>query len=821
MALAEYKKKRRFGSTPEPASGKVTNGKTLRFVVQKHDARNLHYDFRLENGGVLNSWAVPKGPSLNPNDKRLAMRTEDHPYDYQYFEGVIPPGNYGAGQVIVWDAGSYKGLEGKSKSEQEKALRRGLRQGKISFNLYGQKLKGEFALVKTDRKGQDNAWLLLKKKDKFSKNSDVTENDKSVISGRRVGEVGASNLDPNEWREVVETYNLPKEDLKRPLEPMLATLTDAPFSDDGWLYEIKWDGYRAVAEIANGRVKLYSRNGEDFTKLYPEVTAELATLSHDMVVDGEIVCLDQEGKPDFGALQTYDPKQDSSPIYHLFDLVWLDGYNLSSLPLEARKSVLQKVMPDLPLLRFSDHIVGRGEDFFKSATGQNLEGVMAKKRDSEYLPGRRVKTWLKIKTVLRQEAVIGGFTEPRGGRQGLGALLLGVYENGKLTYIGHSGTGLTDQQLTETRNKLEKIERDTAPFETQPKPNAPVHWVEPQLVAEISFSEWTRSGHMRHPKIIGLRSDKPVKEVTRERPVSRPAGNNDRNPKLGFEFTNLDKIFWSKQRITKGDLVGYYQKWAGLILPYLKDRPMTMLRHPNGVEGSSFFQKDIDPSQLPNGLETYQRFSESNQKQINYLVCTSEKALLYMVQLGCIEMNPWNSQINNIGRPDWLVLDLDPEAIGFGEVIKVALEADKLLTDLGIKSFPKTSGKTGIHIYLPLAAKYDYDQTRQFAELLARNISSRLPKITSVERSPAKRQGRVYIDFLQNRIGQTLAAPYSIRPTQDATVSMPLSWGQVDKNLKPTDFTMKNFAEIIENRSDPWSDFWQTETDIKAALRKL
>jgi bifunctional non-homologous end joining protein LigD len=821
MALKEYTAKRSFEATPEPNDNLVEPDNKLRFVVQKHDASHLHYDFRLENKGVLVSWAVPKGPSLNPKDKRLAMQTEDHPYDYQYFEGVIPKGNYGAGQVIVWDRGHYEVEPGKSKTEQEKAFRHGLHQGKVSFILHGEKLCGEFTLVKSARQGQENAWLLIKKEDIYAAEKDITAQDKSVVSGKRVDQIEANTFNWSEWQDCIEKYELPKRDIKRPVKPMLTTLVDQPFSDSDWLYEIKWDGYRAIAEISKGQVKLYSRNQKNFKTKYPQVAQELTKLSTDLVLDGEIVMLDKAGRPDFNALQNYDPKSAGSPVYYAFDLLWLDGYDLTGAPLHLRKKFLKKVLPISDLLRYSDHIKERGEEFFRLAADQKLEGVMAKRANSSYVTGYRSKEWLKFKTIKRQETVIGGFTEPRGSRKGIGALILGVNRGGKLEYIGHSGGGISDRQLLDLRKRLEKIEQDNSPFAGKPpKPNAPVHWVKPELLCETAFSDWTPGGHMRHPKIIGIRSDKPASAVVQEKPVKKeeilsPQPNDPKN----FDFTHTDKIFWPKLKLTKGDLIDYYRSEAESIMPYIKDRPVSLLRHPNGIDGQSFFQKDMNQS-LPEGLQTFRRYSDSNKKDVNYLVAGSTDALLYMVQLGCIEINPWNSTIHKPDRPDWLVLDLDPEDIGFNEVIKVALAIKILLDELDVVAFPKTSGKTGIHIYLPLHARYDYEQTKQFAELLARETVKRLPKITSVERSPSKRQGKVYVDFLQNRVGQTLAAPYSVRPTAEATVSMPLEWREVKTGLQPTDFTMQNIGTRLK-KTDPWKDFFNTQTDIKAALQKL
>lgn len=820
MPLKEYQRKRSFDKTSEPRGGRAKSGYELSFVVQKHNASHLHYDFRLENRGVLVSWAVPKGPSLDPGTKRLAMKVEDHPYDYKNFEGEIPDGNYGAGQVIVWDQGTFQVVGGKSKAKpaQETEFRHGLHQGKINLRLNGQKLNGGFSLVKSAKPNQDNAWLLIKKRDGFASNDDVTKKGRSVISGQPIDEVG-HNLDLESY---VKTYKLKKAAKpKNIIRPMLATLADKPFSGADWLFEVKWDGYRAVADTNGGDTKLYSRRGQDFRQKYSVVAEALRSLDYDAILDGEVVVLDDKGRSDFGQLQNYDSNSDFL-AYYIFDLLWLNGYDLTNTPLITRKEILKQILPANDVIRYSDHIENDGEEFFELARERKLEGIMAKRKDSGYQAGKRTKSWLKVKTSLRQEVVIGGFTEPRGSRQGLGSLILGTYDGSELVYVGHSGGGLSGRQLIELRQELESIEQPSSPFKIRPKSNSPVHWVKPIRLAEVSFSEWTGSGHMRHPRIVGFRNDKPARKVIRERPANVSKDDTGARKTKGdrsVEFSHLNKIFWPELKLTKGDLVAYYQTMASFMMPYIKDRPVSLLRHPNGVNGKSFFQKDVD-DKLAKGFETYCRHSESNQKDVNYFVTDSETALLYQVQLGCIEINPWNSTTETPQQPDWLVLDLDPEMIDFGKVVDVALAIKDLLEELDLKSFPKTSGKSGIHIYLPLDNKYDYEPVKQLAELLARETNRRLPDITSVERSPAKRQGKVYIDFLQNRLGQTLAAPYSVRPTYEATVAMPLSWGDVNKKLSPGTYTLENAPGMVKKRKDPWVDFWRTKNSIERAVKK-
>ena len=806
--LKEYISKRSFSSTTEPGGVNTKTGKKLEYVIQKHDASHLHYDFRLEHSGVLLSWAVPKGPSMNPDDKHLAMRTEDHPFDYRKFEGIIPEGNYGAGNVIIWDKGTYEVVNGgKTKEDQERSLEEDLKNGKLSVILDGQKLRGEFSLIKSFSK-EKNAWLLIKKKDKEASDKDITARAESVVSGRDVADINDKKFNWKDRRDLIKKYDLKKRKIKHPVKPMLASLADKPFSDKDWLYEIKWDGYRAIAEVSPGGTRLYSRGNQSFNSKYPDIAGELATGANDIIVDGEIVMLDSDGKPNFNKLQNYNPQKDSSPVYYVFDLLWLEGYDLTEMPLVVRKQFLQEVLPISSLVRFSDHLEENGEKLFKMAAYQNLEGVMAKKSRSNYQIGKRSKSWLKLKTGHRQEMVIGGFTEPQGGRKGLGSLLVGVYDGDDLVYAGRAGTGLSDKELVDIRKMLGKIERKTSPFKGGPRDSKSIHWVSPKQIVEVAFSEWTPEKRMRHPKIIGLRSDKRAQEVVREVPVSST---------LNIDITNKDKIFWPKLGLSKGNLIEYYRDVSRYMMPYIKDKPMTLLRHPNGITGNSFFQKDNGQS-LPENIESYTQYSESNKKEVNYLVSNNEEALLYMVQLGCIEINPWNSTVKNIDHPDWLVLDLDPESTKFDTVIETALTIKDLLDELEIKSFIKTSGKTGMHIYLPLKAKYSYEQVKNFAEILARNTVRKLPRISSVERSPSKRQRKVYIDYLQNRMGQTVAAPYSVRPVETANVSMPLDWHEVKKGLLPSDYTLTNALKIIKDRRDPWEDFFKTATNIERAI---
>jgi bifunctional non-homologous end joining protein LigD len=809
MSLVTYNNKRKFDQTPEP-SGRLKKDKVkeLEFVVQKHHASHLHYDFRLELDGVLKSWAVPKGPSLRPQDKRLAMMVEDHPYEYRKFEGTIPKGNYGAGNVIIWDRGTYRPR--KDNADVAKELRYELKKGHLTFVLQGEKLKGEFALIKSPHMGE-NAWLLVKKDDEYAKDKDVTEDSASVISGSEVDELGGGKIDLSK---------MPKADMPSRVLPMLATLADESFDSDDWLYEIKWDGYRAIGSWDGKKAGLQSRNGNDFSR-YKPIYESLQKLKHKVVLDGEIVSVDEQGKANFGWMQNWHKSPRGSLLYYVFDILWCDGHDLTDQPLIERKKILAQVIYGNDSIRYSDHILSRGKEFFKLASQQKLEGIMAKNCQCRYRQGLRSKQWLKIKTHMRQEAVIGGFTEPRGSRKHIGALVLGVYDDsGKLQYIGHTGGGIPTGELPALRSQLEKLEQRQSPFATKFKPNAPVHWVKPQLVCEVSFGEWTEDGHMRQPIFVGMRNDKPPKKISREKPMTIKNKVSEKKSTARLEFSHLDKVFFPKTRYTKGELIDYYTSVADIMLPYIENRPHSLLRQPNGIEGQSFFQKDMD-HMPPEWVKTVPIYSESNKKDINYLVPENVEHLLYMVQLGCVEINPWNSKVNTLEKPDWCVIDLDPEDISFEQVIKVARVVHELCEELAIAHYPKTSGKTGIHIYIPLEAKYNYEQTKQFGQILATLIHQRTKDITSLERSPKKRQKKIYVDYLQNRAGQTLAAPYCVRPVPEASVSTPLHWDEVKKGLKPENFTIKTTNKRLSSLGDVWKPVIGKGVDMKAILDKL
>jgi len=625
--------------------------------------------------------------------------------------------------------------------------------------------------------------------------------------------------------------------------PMLASLAEQPFDSSGWIFEIKWDGYRAIAEIMHGIngqpgiATLYSRNGKNLNIQFPQITAALDKIKIDAVFDGEIVALEPDGRSSFTLLQEY--LQSGSPdnikypvIYYVFDILYLEGYELINLPLLARKQILQAVIAmfeevnpepgsrDLTtsFIKYCGHISGEGRAFFKEAVKNNLEGIIAKKSDSTYVPGSRSKNWLKIKTRHRQEVIICGYTEPKGQRAGIGAIITGVYNKGKLTFTGLVGTGFDSRELTYLYKLFTENITDKTPF-SLPATGIKAHWIKPVLVAEVEFAEWTKDNLMRQPSYIGLRADKDAKDVILEKPVSPISGNKEPistkilTPQT-MVLSNPLKVFWPEEGYTKLDLYQYYEKISSYILPYLVDRPHSLNRCPDGIAGECFYQKDID-YELPPGLVTRRIFSESKNGYIDYFICNGIEALLYMVNLGCIDIHPWHSRVASLGNPDYAILDLDPLGVDFETVVKTAIEVKKVMDEFSIEGCCKTSGSKGLHIFIALEAKYSYEVALDFIKLLARLVNKRLPDITSLERSPEKRHNRVYLDCYQNRIGQTIAAPYCVRPRAGATVSAPLYWEELKKPFKPSDFTMQNIFKRLKKTGDIWQKVLGRGTDIE------
>jgi bifunctional non-homologous end joining protein LigD len=774
MGLTSYRKKRDFRKSPEPQSGK-TNPRQLVFVVQEHHASRHHFDFRLEMEGVLKSWAVPKGPSMDPKDKRLAIMTEDHPYDYKDFEGIIPKGNYGAGKVKIWDSGTYTPIETvKGKAAQEKLLLKQLKAGSFKIQLNGKKLKGEFALVKT--KGmEDNSWLLIKHKE-----------------------------------ESVAPAKLPD-----PVSPMLATLHAAPFNDKDWQFEIKWDGYRALAYISGNKADLISRNGRSYTKKFHPIAEALQEVGFNAVLDGELVVTDEKGIARFQQLQHWKTEADGDLLYYVFDLLWYNGEDLRNRPLSERVELLQDMLPaDHPLIRMGFTIKERGKDLLDSAHKMGLEGIIAKRLSSTYQSGKRSPDWLKIKTQNRQEAIILGYTKKEDTPKLFSALLLGLYNNGQLQYAGKVGTGFTDKQQRELIKQFKPLVVKQAPVK-KPALRDSITWLKPVLLCEISYTELTEQGVFRHPSFKGLRDDKAAADVVLEEPPQLLLTDTR------LKFTNLDKLFWPEEKLTKRDLLNYYAQIAPYILPYIKDRPQSLYRFPDGYKGKRFYQKDVT-GKVPDWVARFPYRTETDRKDKNYLVVKDEASLLYMVNLGCIEINPWSSTVKKPEYPDWCLLDLDPGSkTKFSQVIDVANVIHDLLETVDIPAYPKTSGSTGLHIYIPLGKKYTYEQSREFARVLVTMVQQETSNYTSLERTITKRRGKLYLDFLQNRSQATLAAPYSVRPTPGATVSMPLHWEEVKQGLKMQDFNLRNVPALLKERGDLFKPVLGKGIDMKAALKRL
>ncbi|MDX2003459.1 MAG: DNA ligase D [Chitinophagales bacterium] len=834
--LQEYNKKRNFKQTAEP-TGKVKSGKgDLVFVVQKHDATRLHYDFRLEAGGVLISWAIPKEPVHDPSVKRLAIHVEDHPFDYLHFEGTIPEGNYGAGTVMVWDTGTYHYVGTESREQSEKAMAAGMKKGHVTVILEGSKLKGEFTLVRIKSTGEDkDQWLFFKVDDEHTGRK-IPKKDVSVLSGRDLEQISKGNVEWHSHKGKVVKPEAPTADLKKELtaadlkgapkspmpkkiKPMLAKLVDEPFNHDDWLFEIKWDGYRAVAEIQKGKVNLYSRNLKPFNDKYASVVDSLSTFNFDAVLDGEVVIFDKEGKPSFQALQNYDDNPEGELTYIVFDMLWYEGKDLRQLPLSRRKQILRKVLPDVKGIKYSDHVIGDGNNFFQAAVKMGLEGVMAKKCDSHYEVSKRTDLWQKIKNIQSQEALICGYSAPKGSRKHFGSLILGVHQGKQLVYIGNVGTGFNDKMLKELKERFKPLEVKQRTVEKYDESERGVTWLKPELICEVQFTEWTETGHLRHPSFIGLRDDKKPAEIKKEH--AHDAGlmlqeaSNQR-----IHITNKDKLYFPEDGYTKEDVVGYYDSIAHLILPYLKDRPESLRRNPNGILDEGFFQKDV-AGQVPDWIMTKKISSKHREGPIEYMFCQDKETLLFMANWGCIELNPWSSRVPHLENPDYIIFDLDPLDIDFKQVVRVAIELRKVLEALDVTAYIKTSGGKGIHAFIPAGAQYTYDQTQQFAKLIELHINAQLPDITSLERMPAKRKGKVYLDFLQNAMGKTMASVYSVRPKKGATVSTPLKWDELTDKLSPSLFTIKTAPERFAKVGDLWEGILDQKVDLMKLLERF
>jgi bifunctional non-homologous end joining protein LigD len=806
MSLAAYNKKRNFKQTAEPAGKKATDNK-LRFVVQRHHATRLHYDFRLELGGVLKSWAIPKGPSLNPSQKRLAVMVEDHPVSYIGFKGIIPKGNYGAGKVEIWDNGNFEPINAQHEPISERQALQAIKKGELKVLLKGKKLKGEFVLVQLNNDVKN--WLLIKHKDEHSTNTiyDAEEN-----TGQAASEKTVSSIRHGKAKK-----------LKTFIKPMLASVTKNPFDDKDWLFEIKWDGYRAIAEINKDDVNLYSRNGIDFSERFPAIYKALKKIKHDAVLDGEIVLLNEKDLPDFQKLQHYENHLNYPLLFYAFDLLKLNGKNTEKLALTDRKKLLKQLLKTNKIIRYCDHIEEDGIGFSEKAKEQGLEGIIAKKKDGAYAKGIRSKEWLKIKNVQSTEVVIAGYTEPQGGRSHFGALVLARKKGRSWQYAGHVGTGFPNALLTELKKKMKPLETDISPFKSEVLVNGEVTWLKPKLVADIAYTEITRDQVFRHPVFLRLRDEKKTKDINEEVVEEITEVKRSEERKVGKEtviISNRHKIFWPDEGYTKGDVVDYYDQMSEYILPHLKDRPLSLKRNPNGIRDEGFYHKDAGENS-PKYVDVFKVKSDSN-KIIDYIVCNNKATLLYLANLGCIEINPWNSTTISPDNPSWMVIDIDPSAKNkFTDVVDVALATKEVLDKAGVDCYCKTSGASGLHVYVPMKNKYDYITVKDFAHIIASLVHEQLPKTTSLERSLSKRGAKIYIDYLQNRSGQTLASVYSVRPKPGATISTPLDWQEVTHKLHPSQFTIENILERVEKKGDLFKPVLRSSANIEKALKNL
>jgi bifunctional non-homologous end joining protein LigD len=822
MSLKKYAEKRHFKQTPEPEPGPRARAQAAvpQFCVQRHHASHLHYDFRLEVDGALKSWAVPKGPTLDPDQKRLAMMVEDHPLEYGGFEGVIPKGNYGAGSVMLWDRGAYELLGDASAEEQ-------LKRGDFKFRLSGQKLSGEFALVRMKR-GKGNEWLLIKKRDSSAQPGwDPEDHSQSVLTGRTQEEI-ARGL------EAAPNPNADASAMPKIVAPMLAEIgKGAPPHSGDWIYEVKWDGVRALCFIDRGKLRMVSRNANAIEKQYPE----LSILPHQVsarqaILDGEIVALDAHGKPSFELLQRRINVAEASAIARLsrnhpvafmaFDLLYLDGADLRRKPLIERKKLLQEILKPNELVRYSEHFSGNGAEILEAVKLQGLEGLVAKRPGSVY-ESRRSPNWVKWKVVGTASLVICGFTE--GERDRFGALVLGIYDGGQLKWAGNVGTGFDRKSLEMVHGKLAPLAAAQSPFASEKGLPRKVTWVRPELVCEVKYANWTEESRLRAPVFLGLRPDIDPADCVRESGSDPPA----RAPLLdaavkeatltidshALKFTNLDKMFYPKDGYRKRDLLNYYDAVAPLILPYLKDRPLSLKRYPNGIEKPYFFQKQVAPS-FPKWLRT------AVAQKIRYVIGEDRATLLYLVNLGCIDHNPWMSRIGSLAHPDYLLIDLDPQECGYDKIVEAALWVRARLDKVELESYPKTTGGDGMHVFVPLEPRYTYQQVRSFAEALATLGAAERPGLFTTPRAVARREkGKVYFDWQQIAEGKTIAAPYVLRAYPGAPVATPLAWREVTPRLRPEQFHIGNALARFDRVGDLFEGVLKRPQRLEKAVEKL
>jgi bifunctional non-homologous end joining protein LigD len=897
MSLERYRRKRDFGRTPEPSGDLDSAGDAhepepgRRFVVQRHRASRLHYDFRLEVDGVLVSWAVPKGPSLDAGVKRAAFKVEDHPLGYFDFEGTIPKGEYGGGDVIVWDWGTF---EPEATDDPGEALRK----GELKLVLRGAKLNGRFTIVRTAGwagggavRSDREAWLLIKKRDDSAVSGwDAEDHLQSAKTGRTNVEVaagvavsagpgisvaGVSAAGPSPNAPGVDEEAAPLPGLAAPMpgfiEPMTATLADAPFSDPAWLFELKWDGYRVQAHIRGGKVALYTRRGLDAAAYFPELAGPPDWIdAREAIVDGEVVALNDAGEPDFGLLQARrglagrkatGQAGHSTLAYEVFDLLYLDGRSLLGEPLEDRKRQLRSIVRDDGAVHYAAHIEGDGEAFYGAVAARGLEGIIAKQRRSRYESGRRSPAWLKVKRHSEQEVVIGGWTAREGSEDDLGALVIGVFEDGVLRSVGRVGTGFDARERRRLLGLLGQLPRADSPFEPAPREKG-IRWVEPHLVARVEFAEWTADGHLRAPSYRGLEIDADATTVTRDRP--RPAGEARREAAVAEELairetapdlapafdprpvpdrasdeelaaldalpgkggswsigdrklklSNLDKVLWPADAITKRDLIRYNAAIAPYMLPYLRDRALTLQRYPDGVERPGFWQKQV-PGHAPDWVECWPWESKSRGESTEYLVADSAATLAWVANEAAIDIHPSTYRIAAPDRPTWALVDIDPGAkTTWDEILLLARLYRTTLDHLRLRGFPKLSGQRGIQIWIPIKPVYSFDETRDWVAALSRMIATPVPELVSWVWEKSRRDGLARLDYTQNAWNKTLVAPYSVRPVAGAAVSAPIQWDELDDpTLRPDRWTLRTILGRVAERGDLFAPALALEQEL-------
>lgn len=831
--LKKYNEKRDFEKTSEPRGNRGKKS-AQRFCIQQHHASHLHYDLRIENEGVLLSWAVPKGPSADPKVKRLAMETEPHPLEYLTFEGTIPKGNYGAGKMIVWDIGTFEIPEGGK--NPDKVLSRAYEEGIIDIIFNGQKIKGLYKLVLTDKKKRQ--WLFFKKKDAFAGKGEFEK--ESVVSGRLVDEVEEAD---NPLAKVLK--NSPVKPFPEVFKPMLAKLTDEIFDSKDWIYEVKYDGYRCLVFKKEGEIQLISRNGNNLNGNYPALVKAAADLAPDGVFDGEIIVANESGGGDFQLLQQYlQQNKAEQPIrLILFDLLYLHDRDLTQQPLILRKKALEKILEPVNngFIKYSDHIEEQGTEFFSAAAKMNLEGVIAKKKSSVYLKNKRGTTWLKIKNVLDDDLPVIGVTPSPDKSRAFGALLLGqLSPEGKMAYAGKVGTGFSAARMKKIYSQLEEYKIAEPPVKLKEKV---LFWVKPHLLAKVKYTEKTREGKLRHPSFLELRNDKffnpeqkapkekkamskkvkteKATTAKKEKTTSKKSAGKATKLSSSQNFSNLDKVFFPDAGITKGDILQYYDEMSEYIIPFLKDRPLTLKRTPNGILDKGFYQKDVE-GDVPSFVKTAKVTSTSGQnKTITYALCNNRETLLFLANWGCVELHSMNSRKQHIDNPDHIVFDLDPTGQDIEELKEAALTLKEMLDDWKIYSAIKTSGSRGLHIYVPIRPQYTHEQVRDTSYLIAKKWHQKLPKTTSLERMPDKRKNKVYLDFLQNGRSKTMASIYSLRVKPGAPVSMPLEWSELEALKSISDFNIHNVPELVKSRPNPWKDLYRHRQTLEAIVERL